>query len=568
MNWMKRLVFAALMALALPAWSAATVSLWPMPKFQAVTSAGVPLVGGKLYTYVTGTSTPLATYTDSTGGTANANPVVLDSRGEANVWFDTTKTYRLVLKTAADVTLWTVDGVTQSAASFSFTQSGTGATARTVQAKEREVEINVMDFGAACDGSTNDDTAFANAITATPAGGTLVIPRGATCVLSSLATGKRIKIKGHGWHNGANAVFGNSAWTTTSNYGGSILKFTATTGEALKMGVSGSYATGVAIEDVMILGPGSGTSVGLQFGYANNEGVVQGIVRNVLIANFATCFRGKSVFESQLGVRCRGNSTGISLSNDSNNNEFFGWEVQYSTVDAILLDGSRGNTFYGGLVQNASAGSKGVRTATTAYNTKFYGTWFENSALAGTDLVIDAASGNSFGIYGGVVSGGRIKLSAPDARLDSVYIVGNTGIETTAGATGFIALNSRINGSGSYTAASPSATVIDHNGISTTDVTGGVLSATTRVATDTIRAYTAATNIVIQNQATTPLVTVQNDGYAKFHYGQIFASGSEPACASGTRGTLVMVQGGAGVADTFRICTKDAADAYAYRALY
>lgn len=47
-----------------------------------------------------------------------------------------------------------------------------------------------------------------------------------------------------------------------------------------------------------------------------------------------------------------------------------------------------------------------------------------------------------------------------------------------------------------------------------------------------------------------------------------WGSTTEATCASGTRGQVVMVQGGAGVADTFRICKKDAADAYAWTALY
>jgi hypothetical protein len=47
-----------------------------------------------------------------------------------------------------------------------------------------------------------------------------------------------------------------------------------------------------------------------------------------------------------------------------------------------------------------------------------------------------------------------------------------------------------------------------------------------------------------------------------------FSTIAEPSCAAATRGQLVYVAGGAGVADTFRICTKDGADAYAYRALY
>lgn len=45
-------------------------------------------------------------------------------------------------------------------------------------------------------------------------------------------------------------------------------------------------------------------------------------------------------------------------------------------------------------------------------------------------------------------------------------------------------------------------------------------------------------------------------------------NGTEAACDATTRGQVVMVQGGAGVADTFRVCRKDAADAYAWTALY
>ena len=87
------------------------VALPPQGKFQAFDVNGDPLTGGLLYTYQTGTSTNKATYTDATGNTANANPVVLDSRGEANVWILTDGNYRFKLHTAADALIWTVDGV-------------------------------------------------------------------------------------------------------------------------------------------------------------------------------------------------------------------------------------------------------------------------------------------------------------------------------------------------------------------------------------------------------------------------------------------------------------------------
>jgi hypothetical protein len=44
-------------------------------------------------------------------------------------------------------------------------------------------------------------------------------------------------------------------------------------------------------------------------------------------------------------------------------------------------------------------------------------------------------------------------------------------------------------------------------------------------------------------------------------------SGSEGTCSSSTRGRMVMVFGGSGAADTVRICSKDAAGAYAWRTL-
>jgi hypothetical protein len=95
-------------------------SLSPPPKLQFFGSDGLPLVGGKLYTYAAGTTTPLATYTDYTAGTQNTNPVILDSNGEASVWLPETTNYKYVLKTSADVTLYTVDYVSVPLTSNSF----------------------------------------------------------------------------------------------------------------------------------------------------------------------------------------------------------------------------------------------------------------------------------------------------------------------------------------------------------------------------------------------------------------------------------------------------------------
>ena len=85
--------------------------LAPQPKAQFFDASGTPLVGGKVFTYAAGTTTPLQTYTDSSGITANTNPVILDSRGECNLWFSTATSYKVVLKNATDELQWTVDNI-------------------------------------------------------------------------------------------------------------------------------------------------------------------------------------------------------------------------------------------------------------------------------------------------------------------------------------------------------------------------------------------------------------------------------------------------------------------------
>lgn len=78
------------------------------PKARFVDDNGDPLASGKVYTYAAGTSTPLATYTDKDAGTPNANPVVLDARGEADIWLSNSS-YKIVLKDSDDNLIYTVD---------------------------------------------------------------------------------------------------------------------------------------------------------------------------------------------------------------------------------------------------------------------------------------------------------------------------------------------------------------------------------------------------------------------------------------------------------------------------
>jgi hypothetical protein len=160
--------------------------------WQFFTDSGVPLAGGKLYTYAAGTTTPETTYTSNTGLTANANPIILNSAGRlaSDVWLTSAVNYKFVLATSTNVTIGTYDNISgiegnvlASLANTSnnalgdalvgFRQSTSagfmaGATAGTVNSKLQE-SVSVKDFGATGNGSTDDTNAFNLAHTAAQA---------------------------------------------------------------------------------------------------------------------------------------------------------------------------------------------------------------------------------------------------------------------------------------------------------------------------------------------------------------------------------------------------------------
>lgn len=94
------------------------MNLAPLPKMAFLGNNGRPLVGGRLFTYLAGTNTKTPTYSDE-AGTPNTNPVVLDFRGEANVWLDPEVTYKFVLAVRGNDDpptdpIWSVDDISAS----------------------------------------------------------------------------------------------------------------------------------------------------------------------------------------------------------------------------------------------------------------------------------------------------------------------------------------------------------------------------------------------------------------------------------------------------------------------
>jgi len=196
---------------------------------QIFSNNGVPLAGGKIFSYQAGTTTPQATYTTSAGNVAHPNPIILDAAGRipsgGEIWLTNGQSYKFALQTSADVLIATYDNVEGNGSGISsslaapngatlvgftgfnaqvgtvanlagndgsdwigFLQSGTNAVARSAQNKMRDV-LNVADFGAVGNGLVDDTVYIQRAINAAIASKrNVVFNSGATYLVSAELT--------------------------------------------------------------------------------------------------------------------------------------------------------------------------------------------------------------------------------------------------------------------------------------------------------------------------------------------------------------------------------------------
>lgn len=211
-----------------------------IPRTQFLTPAGAPLAGGKLYTYLAGGTTPVATYQDQDLTIQNENPILLDSTGSCAIWLDPTKSYKFALKTALGATLpgWPIDNVSGAANAISLQPTlnlyarlanlaAAGGTsligsaqsiAGTVERQLDEVvgdSLSAKDFNLKGDNAT-DDSAALTAMCTSLAGSNyeVLIPKGDYLINSSVTIPTNLALR---FAAGARLVIPNGVTLTLAN---------------------------------------------------------------------------------------------------------------------------------------------------------------------------------------------------------------------------------------------------------------------------------------------------------------------------------------------------------------
>lgn len=199
-------------------------NLAPYVRIRELDANGNPLAGGKLYTYRTGTSTPKTTYSDASG-TANANPIILDSEGSADVWIDSDEAYRFRLETSTGALRWQRDNITNSTWTTVRTVA-TIADLRLISGSSTDTSVVIVAGYYAVGDGGGGEFYWSAASTATDDGGTIIKATAVTTgrwlrVLSGSLSVKWFGAKGDGATNDSDA-FHAAITIVAANGGGQV----------------------------------------------------------------------------------------------------------------------------------------------------------------------------------------------------------------------------------------------------------------------------------------------------------------------------------------------------------
>lgn len=223
-----------------------------------------------------------------------------------------------------------------------------------------------------------NDTALTTAVTAMTSGDTLYIPPAASPYLfTTLAPAKAVHLRGAAGHVSNQVAYGDASWTNgTADVTGTVLRCTATSGVAIDIDDVAAN-NGTSLSDLTLIGPGSGTTIGLRLGPAAGIGYpVRTRLHNVNIANFATGLYAaceNSVWSAVFITSC---AVGLQAVHPFNGNTIVGLNVERCATIAVWLDACDTNVFVGGVIQGNYG--DGITLTGSSYANTFTGLYVEN----------------------------------------------------------------------------------------------------------------------------------------------------------------------------------------------